>query len=247
MRSQLCGSWLAAFALAIFVSGQGAFGQFLAPDNGDGTANVPPAGGTYRPSPPSDRMEIIDGLPGGTTIEVNPDMTIQNPNYDPPGPGYTVHSFFDVFTELSLDGTGSLSGFHRDITIPNGQGQADTGPRTPATSVQNIDAILSGLQMQITGDPDFDLLRITAGNSFGMPSPGHTTLTQQPGSQWAVDSFFDITYRIDFVGHPGSPLGGMSGSTTGTIRMALTPEPATLGLLAPMGALLMARRQRRSL
>jgi hypothetical protein len=34
-----------------------------------------------------------------------------------------------------------------------------------------------------------------------------------------VDSFFDITYRIDFVGAPGGPLGGMSGSTTGTIRM----------------------------
>jgi hypothetical protein len=34
-----------------------------------------------------------------------------------------------------------------------------------------------------------------------------------------VDSFFDITYRIDFVGAPGGQLAGMSGSTTGTIRM----------------------------
>jgi hypothetical protein len=51
-----------------------------------------------------------------------------------------------------------------------------------------------------------------------MPSPGHTTLTQLPGGNWAVDSFFDITYRIDFVGSPGGALGGMSGSTTGTIR-----------------------------
>jgi hypothetical protein len=75
------------------------------------------------------------------------------------------------------------------------------------------------MQGQITGDPDFDLLRITAGTGFGMPSPGHTTLTVQANSDYAVDSFFDITYRIDFVGHPGSPLGGMSGSTTATIRM----------------------------
>ena len=52
-----------------------------------------------------------------------------------------------------------------------------------------------------------------------MPSPGHTTLTQQ-GANWAVDSFFDITYRIDFVGRPGGHFGGMSGSTTATIRMA---------------------------
>jgi hypothetical protein len=52
-----------------------------------------------------------------------------------------------------------------------------------------------------------------------LPSPGHTTLTQLPGGNWSVDSFFDITYRIDFVGKAGGPLGGMSGSTTGTIRM----------------------------
>ena len=86
-----------------------------------------------------------------------------------------------------------------------------------------------GLQGQITGDPDFDLLRITAGSGFGLPSPGHTTLTRQgpPGSGWAVDSFFDISYRIDFVGAAGSPrIGGMSGSTTGTIRMvAVRPPP----------------------
>src|SRR4029077_1349474 len=69
------------------------------------------------------------------------------------------------------------------------------------------------------GDPDFDLLRISAGNDFGLPSPGHTTLRLQPSGQYAVDSFFDITYRIDFVGHPGGHVGGMSGSTTATIRM----------------------------
>ena len=26
------------------------------------------------------------------------------------------------------------------------------------------------------------------------------------GTSWNVDSFFDITYRIDFVGAPGGPL-----------------------------------------
>src|SRR2546425_11935512 len=77
------------------------------------------------------------------------------------------------------------------------------------------------LQGQLpAGDPDFDLLIIRAGNDFGLPSPGHTTLTKQAGGDWAVDSFFDITYRIDFQGKPGGRIGGMSGSTTGTIRMA---------------------------
>ncbi len=46
---------------------------------------------------------------------------------------------------------------------------------------------MHALQGQILGDPDFDLLRITGGYAFLMPSPGHTTLTQV-GSLWAVDS-----------------------------------------------------------
>jgi hypothetical protein len=61
-----------------------------------------------------------------------------------------------------------------------------------------------------------------------MPSPGHTTLTQTggtTGTAWNVDSFFDITYRIDFVGSPVGPLAGRSGSTTATIRMQ-TGQPA---------------------
>jgi hypothetical protein len=65
-----------------------------------------------------------------------------------------------------------------------------------------------------------------------LPSPGHTTLTRQgpPGSGFAVDSFFDITYRIDFVGNPTGHVGGMSGSTTGTIRMVAVrpPDPVVL-------------------
>jgi hypothetical protein len=44
-------------------------------------------------------------------------------------------------------------------------------------------------------------------------------LSRLPGGDWNVDSFFDLTYRIDFAGAAGGPLGGFSGSTTGTIRM----------------------------
>jgi hypothetical protein len=96
---------------------------------------------------------------------------------------------------------------------------------------------------QITGDPDFDLLRVTAGTDFGMPSPGHTTLTELANGDFAVDSFFDITYRIDFVGKPGGPLAGRSGSTTSTVRLATVPEPVTLLLLA-LGGLSLVRCRR---
>ena len=67
---------------------------------------------------------------------------------------------------------------------------------------------MQAIQGQIpAGDPDFDLLRVTAGTSFGMPSPGHTTLTRLPASgNWNVDSFFDITYRIALDFSAGPPV-----------------------------------------
>jgi hypothetical protein len=97
-------------------------------------------------------------------------------------------------------------------------------PRMLGAPVQSFDTSMFRMFGQITGDPDFDLLRVVAGADFGLPSPGHTTLTQAPLSMWAVDSFFDITYRIDFVGHPGGALSGRSGSTTATVRFQL-PDP----------------------
>ena len=114
----------------------------------------------------------------------------------------------------------------------------DAASRIPGSPVQSFLTELMGIQGQLPpGDPDFDLLRITAGSLFGWPSPGQTVLTQS-GSDWAVDSFFDITYRIDFVGHSGSPLGGMSGSTTGTARFTTqVPEASTAAAVAGLALL----------
>jgi hypothetical protein len=84
------------------------------------------------------------------------------------------------------------------------------------------------------GDPDFDLLRLVAGTDFGLPSPGQTTLTQV-GPNWNVESFFDITYRIDFIGAPGGPFSGMSGSTTSQSRFQIgmpVPEPTSVVMWA---------------
>jgi hypothetical protein len=135
-------------------------------------------------------------------------------------------SFFDIFIELPMTGTGGLAGYNRNIMMQVNC-ESHTGPRGGAI-VQTFPHEIMRIQGQLPiGDPDFDLLRITAGTTLGMPSPGQTTLTQQPTGSWTVESFFDITYRIDFIGAPGGPLAGMSGSTTATIRMYHGPIAST--------------------
>lgn len=139
-------------------------------------------------------------------------------------PNRGTDSFFDVFIELSID---TQIGGHRELLL-DGEG-------TTSRSLGDPDFDLLRLRAKLPqGDPDFDLLRITAGSTFGLPSPGHSTLTRQNDGTWAVDSFFDITYRIDFKasasggtsgGTSGGISGEISGSTTGTIRVqASCPE-----------------------
>jgi hypothetical protein len=188
-------------------------------DNGTGTVDLPPDGCGY--VSPQDLHMMIDGLPPGTEVNIGVEHRgFFNVVRQPGGPLGGETERFSSGATMEMNGTGELQGFHRLLTMQLTCMTA-IGPRTPGQPVQSFDTQMMGLQGQLPpGDPDFDLLRITAGDSFGLPSPGHTTLTRLPGgNNWNVDSFFDITYRIDFIGRPGGPLGGMSGSTTGTIRM----------------------------
>jgi hypothetical protein len=185
------------------------------PDNGFGTADLPPLGCSYVSLTP---LHIIDGLPPGTQIDIDGVIsTFTNVVRSPGGSLGGETENFDSMLAMDLVGTGSLVGFNRSIAVPI-LSQCDAGPRVLATPAQSFPHDWMTLHGQVVGDPDFDLLRITAGGGFGLPSPGHTTLTQA-GPSWSVLSFFDITYRIDFVGAPGGALAGRSGSTTGTIRM----------------------------
>lgn len=186
----------------------------IVPDNATGTADMPPVGCGYVSLSP---LAIVDGLPPGTTIAC--DATIES-FFDityiagPPGSGGTQQ--FSARLGLDMTGSGTLAGYFRpaffDVFFEISE--------SPSSCCYTFDTYIFFAYGQLApGDPDFDLLRISSGDFYGLSSPGHTTLTRTATGGWAVDSFFDITYRIDFVGKPGGQLGGMSGSTTGTIRV----------------------------
>ncbi len=217
----------------------------VVPEDGTGTVHLPPQGCAYK-SATGQPMQIIDGLAVPDTIDCAP--TLQNfscaanavcsfavPNlgicYAPGGSLGGEKSCANSTLNLVMQGTGALGAFNRNINLPIGL-EIHTAPRTPFTPVQTFNTDLFRFFGQIAniGDPDFDLLRIVAGTDFGLPSPGQTKLTQLPSGQWAVDSFFDITYRIDFVGAPGGQLAGRSGSTTLTIRLSTGSDIECIGV-----------------
>ena len=215
-----------------------------------GTVTLPPIGCDYL-SPDEVHM-IINGLPATVQIELapihreficnQPGGTARLPGCPPAGlceddggtfPGGKIDCFeSELHMTLQGKGPSPWDTYMRTFSIPVSC-QVHTGPRTPGDPVQDFDTKMHMLTGQINGDPDFDLLKITGGNGFGLPSPGHTTLTRLPGGNYAVDSFFDITYEIEFVGTPGSVFAGMSGSTTGTIRMETGQKPACKGTCPP--------------
>jgi hypothetical protein len=193
-------------------------------DDGTGTVSLPPDGCDY--VSPQDLHVMLDGLPAGTQIDIAPEHNrFLNASTVPGGNlGGDVETF-DSTLRLQMAGTGALAGFLRDVSIPTAC-ETHTGPRTPGDPVQSFDTEMVALQGELFGDPDFCTLRVRAGSSHGLPSPGHTTLTRLPSGDFNVDSFFDITYEIEFQGCPGSALDGMGGTTAGTVRVD-TGTPAT--------------------
>jgi hypothetical protein len=136
-------------------------------------------------------------------------------------PGGSLGGYVEQF-EATLDvdvyGTGELTGFNRHLAVPL-TCVTHSGPRSPGASVQEFEIDMYDLQGQLFGDPDFCELIITAGTNLGMPGPGETILRELPSGEYAVESFFDITYQIQFEGCPASQLEDYSGATTGTIRI----------------------------
>jgi hypothetical protein len=229
--NSLAAPLLGVVVLVVFVAAQVAAAPCTAPDNGSGTVTLP-APCPYV-TPDYGPMLIIEGLPPGATLVMEATLTgfscehgggmcslpLAQGQCETAGGTLGGHGHcFEASLQLAVSGTGSLAGFNRNLSVPV-EVEVHTGPRNPGDPVQIIPAEIYRMQGILYGDPDFCAFEIHAGVDFGLPSPGQFTLTELPSGDFAVESFFDITYLVDFAGCPGSVLDDYSGSTTATTRI----------------------------
>ncbi|MCK4460883.1 MAG: hypothetical protein KAW46_03715, partial [candidate division Zixibacteria bacterium] len=199
------------------------------PDNGGGTITLPADCNIIGDEP----MMIIDGFPPGTTIEMDAEFqtpfTCQHDQYPcslPLAQGVCEGSggsmggdghCFEATLDLDVTGTGSLAGFNRHLAVLVAL-EVHTALRTPGDDLQKFDAMVFTMYGELFGDPDFCEFIVIGGSDFGLPGPGQITLAKRPDGTFEVESFFDITYQIEFEGCPGSMLDGYAGITTATAR-----------------------------
>ena len=188
-----------------------------APDNGTDTIDFP-ADCPYQDV--DVEMKIADGLPSGSSIILRgPLEGFLNRSASPGGDlGGQIEQFDGQFN-WEVIGTGSLTGFNRTLVLPVSP-EVHTGPRTARRGDHRHSRPRStSCRDNSAATADFCSFQLLIGSAFGLPGPGETTLSEQPGGEFAVESFFDVSYQIDFTGCVGSVLEGMSGTTLGTTRL----------------------------
>lgn len=232
VRFVLCLCLSAGIALALAPAASAA--PCLGPNNGTGTVTLPVPGCPYLS--PSQVHLLINGLPPGTTLQLGaqharffcngqpgPCTRRKSAATDGVSKALTTGEIEEFSSDviLTITGTGALAGFSRTLTVPANV-ETETGPRNLGASVQTFWNRMNRLQGSITGDADFGSLQIVAGNDFGLNSPGSTTLTRLTNGSYRVNSYFDVAYRISFVGE--GRLKGYGGTTEGTVRMSVPTE-----------------------
>jgi hypothetical protein len=194
---------LAALALALVTGAARAQNPCNVVDNGTGTVTLPPAGCEYLS--PSQVHLIINGLPAGTTIILQP-----------------IHKNFICRQTGTCNTPGGTLGGETEtfgsLSVPLNT-VVDSAPRTLGAPVQTFNTDMRRIQGGITGDPDFSSFQIVGGSANGFSSPGSTTLTRQSNGTFNVSSAFSVGYSVSFVGASTGRLKGLSGTTKGTVEM----------------------------
>jgi len=95
---------------------------------------------------------------------------------------------------------------------PQGEGEV----RTFETTMYSLTGRLQ--------DPNnvFESFELVAGDAHGLPSPGVTTLIQQEDGSFLIDSRFDVSFRVHFVGSPDGPLAGFEDEVEGQVTVVAT-------------------------
>ncbi len=209
---------LLALAGLLLLSNHSLAAQCLTSNSG--SAEYPPLNCSY-----SGPLEIINGLPPGTTIEIAAELGDFSSIVDLGGGSQS----WNANIEMMMTGTGALAGFSRTIFMPVAA-LVDLGPRAGGDT-QSFDIDILGFDGQVFGDPDFDVLRFTSGSNWGLPSSGSATYTAVGGVVWDIESSLALNYQIEFQGAPGGALEGFGGVTTSATTFALG-EPAVVPLPA---------------
>jgi hypothetical protein len=139
----------------------------------------------------------------------------------PPGGSQTVNSFFDVFTELSLDG--GQTWLPRTAGAQEAERASDAGG---SGDTRFFDTEMLALDIAGGSLPGGVMIR----ESPTRASLGRRTAQTVPGG-YAIDSFFDVFTELSTDGGQNWAPGNSS------LHMIGTPEPATLTMLGA-GALL---------
>jgi len=97
-----------------------------------------------------------------------------------------------------------------------------TAPHSDDPEGQSFDTNMYSISGSATDVPGFSSISLVGGTSNGYDSPGHFALISDGKGGYVIQSTFTIGYRIDYVGAPGGPLDGGSGSIEGSIVMQAT-------------------------